>query len=98
MRQMLLHFYPHAWRLRYGAEFSELLVQIPLTPRVLLDTLQGALDAHLHPPFILQPKSRIGNRMRHSFLLLSIAAILLHPRRASAMATPRRLLGSAFMA
>ncbi len=45
----LLRLYPRAWRRRYGEEFAALLEQQRLTPRLVLDVLRGALDAHLHP-------------------------------------------------
>lgn len=41
--------YPHAWRNRYEAELQALLEEAPLTPRILIDLLRGALDAHVHP-------------------------------------------------
>jgi hypothetical protein len=49
-RRWLLWCYPHWWRARYGDEFAELLDALPLSPRNVLDTLLGALDARLQRP------------------------------------------------
>jgi hypothetical protein len=45
----LLRLYPTRWRRRYGDEFSALLENQPLTLKVALDILIGALDAWLRP-------------------------------------------------
>jgi hypothetical protein len=45
----LLLLYPARWRRRYGDEFLDLLEHQPLSPRVGLDILLGALDAWLRP-------------------------------------------------
>ena len=45
----LVRLYPQAWRERYGDEFAALLEERPPTRSDVLDTLRGALDAHLHP-------------------------------------------------
>ena len=45
----LVRLYPRAWRDRYEDEFIALLEERPPTPRDVLDTIRGALDAHLHP-------------------------------------------------
>jgi hypothetical protein len=45
----LVWLYPARWRRRYGEEFLAVLDQQPLTPRILVDILRGALDARLHP-------------------------------------------------
>lgn len=45
----LVRLYPQAWRDRYEDEFVALLEERPPTPRDVLDTIRGALDAHLHP-------------------------------------------------
>jgi hypothetical protein len=44
----LVRLYPRAWRERYGEEYLALLEELPASPRVLLDALFGAADAHLH--------------------------------------------------
>jgi hypothetical protein len=46
MKALLLRLYPRAWRQRYGAEFTALLEQQPLTPALVVDIVRGALDAH----------------------------------------------------
>lgn len=45
--ERLVAFYPAAWRARYGAEFHQLLIEQPLTPRLALDVCAGAIDAYL---------------------------------------------------
>jgi hypothetical protein len=45
----LVRLYPRAWRDRYEAEFLALLAERPPSPRDTLDTVAGAIDAHLHP-------------------------------------------------
>lgn len=46
---LALALYPHAWRLRYGAEMRALLDARGPSLSALFDVLMGALDAHLHP-------------------------------------------------
>jgi len=53
----LTRLYPPAWRERYGREFAALLEELPASPRVVLDALLWALDAHLRP----QVASRSGS-------------------------------------
>jgi hypothetical protein len=45
----LVRLYPKRWRDRYEEEFLALLEERPPTARDMLDTILGALDAHLHP-------------------------------------------------
>jgi hypothetical protein len=45
----LVRLYPSAWRERYGAELEDLLDTQPDSPRVIVDVLLGAVDAHVHP-------------------------------------------------
>jgi hypothetical protein len=45
----LVRLYPRAWRERYGQEFLALLEELSASPRVVLDALFGAADAHLRP-------------------------------------------------
>ena len=47
IRPWLTHLYPHAWRLRYEAEFTVLLEQCLNSPLDVLDVILGAVDAHL---------------------------------------------------
>jgi hypothetical protein len=42
----LLRLYPPAWRARYGEEFEALLAELRPSPRIVLDLLFGAWDAH----------------------------------------------------
>jgi hypothetical protein len=48
----LVRLYPRAWRERYEEEFVALLDDRPPNPRDFLDTIRGALDAHLHPSLV----------------------------------------------
>ncbi len=97
-RTMLLHFYPRAWRVRYQDEFAELLEQMPCTPFLVLDTLRGAVDAHLHPSLTQTARRQGRNAVQQRLLVLAVALALQHPRLTAQFAMPRRLLGSAFMA
>ena len=45
----LVRLYPRAWRDRYEEEFLALIAERPPTAGDLLDTVRGAIDAHLHP-------------------------------------------------
>ena len=45
----LVRLYPAAWRERYEDEFLALLAERPPTFADLLDTVRGAVDAHLNP-------------------------------------------------
>jgi hypothetical protein len=45
----LVRLYPRAWRERYEREFVALLAERPPSTRDTLDTVGGAIDAHLHP-------------------------------------------------
>ncbi|HEV8545666.1 MAG TPA: hypothetical protein VGQ64_05200 [Candidatus Limnocylindrales bacterium] len=51
----LVRLYPRAWRDRYEEEFLALLAERPPTFGDLLDTVRGALDAHLHPQADVEP-------------------------------------------
>jgi hypothetical protein len=43
----LLSLYPRAWRRRYADEFAAVLEQSPTSLRLILDSILGAIDAHL---------------------------------------------------
>jgi hypothetical protein len=45
----LVRLYPRAWRDRYEEEFLALLAERPPTLGDLVDTVRGAVDAHLNP-------------------------------------------------
>lgn len=72
--RLLLHLYPAAWRVRYGEEFAALLEEQPLTPRIALDVLLGALDARV---VALGSLGRFGmvNRLRSSQIAVFCAYI-----------------------
>ena len=46
--RLLLRCYPPAWRHRYGDELLDLLSDVPLTPRVLLDVASSGLALRAH--------------------------------------------------
>jgi hypothetical protein len=52
----LVRLYPRAWRDRYENEFLDLLAERRLSPGDLVDTLRGAVDAHLHPKDNTEPQ------------------------------------------
>jgi MFS family permease len=58
VRRALVGLYPREWRRRYGDELLELLAMTSLTIPTVIDTLRGAVDAHLHLDEILRsPRS-----------------------------------------
>ena len=95
---LLLRLYPRQWRRRYQDEFLELLAQTPLTGAIILDTLRGALDAHLHPSLIPAARKGGGSAIRYWLLVFAIGLALNRPRTASGGVKPRYALGSAFSA
>jgi len=60
----LLALYPRAWRRRYGAEFAALLDEQGVSPGVLLDTVLGAIDAHLDPQVADDGETSVRRRMK----------------------------------
>ncbi len=51
----LVRLYPKAWRDRYEEEFLTLLAERPPTFGDLVDTVRGAVDAHLNPQAQTEP-------------------------------------------
>ncbi len=51
----LVRLYPKAWRDRYEEEFLTLLAERPPTFADLVDTVRGAVDAHLNPQAQTEP-------------------------------------------
>jgi hypothetical protein len=51
----LVRLYPQAWRDRYEDEFLSLLTERPPTLGDVLDTVRGAVDAHLNPQGDAEP-------------------------------------------
>jgi hypothetical protein len=51
----LVGLYPRRWRDRYEEEFLALLAERPATMSDRIDTLRGALDAHLNPQGRAEP-------------------------------------------
>ncbi len=52
----LVRLYPRAWRDRYEEEFLALLEERPPTFGDIVDTMFGAVDAHLHPQGNVAPQ------------------------------------------
>lgn len=73
--RLLLRLYPAAWRARYGEEFTALLEDQPLTPRIALDTLLGALDAHLTAMWSHGGRLHVMNKLRSSQIVVFCAYI-----------------------
>jgi hypothetical protein len=51
----LVRLYPKAWRDRYQEEFLTLLAERPPTFADFVDTVRGAVDAHLNPQAQVEP-------------------------------------------
>jgi hypothetical protein len=60
MRRWLLTLYPAAWRERYGDEMAALLAAQPLTLRLVLNLIAGAIDARLEPTWLRTTAQPIG--------------------------------------
>ncbi|HUY59851.1 MAG TPA: hypothetical protein VMV16_09090 [Solirubrobacteraceae bacterium] len=59
LARVLCHVYPPSWRDRYSEEFVDVLSEMVLTPRTVLDVLDGALDAWANPSGLV-----LGGRLR----------------------------------
>ena len=66
---LLTHFYPHAWRERYGAEFVALLEESRGGLRTSINVVRSALREHIFP-------TRGGSMQRNPN---SFGAIVRHP-------------------
>jgi Rieske Fe-S protein len=51
----ILRLYPSAWRVRYGAEITDIVEEGRSGLRELVDLARGALDARLHPRLVATP-------------------------------------------
>ena len=49
VRSTLVRLYPRRWRHRYGDEFAALLEDAPLSSRMVIDIVRGAIAAHFDP-------------------------------------------------
>lgn len=87
----LLRLYPAAWRARYGAEFTELLLARPPSARDGFDILRGAVDARLNPQLTEDPVSRVPTAADRLLALAGVAAGALFTVWATiiAVASPR---------
>jgi hypothetical protein len=52
----LVRLYPRTWRDRYEDEFVALLAERPSSTGDVVDSLRGAVDAHLHPQIDVEPQ------------------------------------------
>jgi len=68
-RRALVRLYPRAWRDRYGEEFEALLKETPLSPRVTVDVLVAAADAHLRGAKPLNVPTMIENLRRRELIV-----------------------------
>jgi hypothetical protein len=58
MRRLLLALYPAKWRHRYGAEYLDLLRELPLSPRLVGDVLRGAARERVRAISTLAPAAK----------------------------------------
>ena len=70
----LLRLYPDTWRDRYAAEFTELLLARPPSPRDHLDILRGAVDARLNPQLSEDPVVRVPTAADRVLALVGVLA------------------------
>jgi hypothetical protein len=63
----LVRLYPGSWRARYGDELAHVLAAQPLTPRIVIDIIGGAIDARLHRP-VTAPTGADGGKMTSSLM------------------------------
>lgn len=78
LRELLIKQYPKDWRDRYGDEMLAVLDDEPLTAFAIVDTIRGAIDAHVDA--VLKPIRRrlpAGRRRRPSLLLILAVAFTL---------------------
>ena len=78
LRELLIKQYPRDWRERYGDEMLAVLEDAPLTAFAIVDTIRGAIDAHVDG--LLRPirrKFAIRRRRRPSPLLILRIALTL---------------------
>jgi hypothetical protein len=87
----LLRLYPETWRDRYGAEFAELLLARPPSPRDRFDIVRGAVDARLNPQLTEEPVVRVATAADRLLALAGVLAGALFTVWASIIevATPR---------
>jgi hypothetical protein len=63
----LVRLYPDSWRARYGDELTHVLAAQPLTPRIVIDIIGGAIDARLHRA-VTAPAGAEGAKMTSSLM------------------------------
>lgn len=80
--RLLLHCYPPAWRNRYGDELLELMSDVPLTPRALIDVASSGLALRVHAARrVLQGDTLMTIRpaWRHPTAFAVVGALLILP-------------------
>lgn len=73
--RLLLRLYPVVWRRRYGDEFAALLEAQPVTPRIVVDVLAGAIDARVVALRAVRGGQRMINKLRASQIAVFCAYI-----------------------
>lgn len=64
----LVRLYPGSWRARYGDELAHVLTAQPLTPRIIVDIIGGAIDARLNRTVSTAPSGAHGGSMTASLM------------------------------
>ena len=75
-RSSLVRLYPSRWRRRYEAEFRALLDEAPLSPRLVLDVLAGALGARLAPYPAAEDSAVTTRRLQTATAFLALLLVL----------------------
>jgi len=66
----LLALYPRGWRDRYAGEVTALLSSEPVTLRLVLDLVAGAVDARLNPQLVCRRSPAAGEESLTMFSIL----------------------------
>jgi hypothetical protein len=77
VRRALVGLYPREWRRRYGDELVELLAMTSLTIPTVIDTLRGAVDAHLHLDQVLGSPRSAEMRTRSACSAMMVGWVML---------------------
>jgi hypothetical protein len=82
LARLLLRCYPPGWRARYGAELEELISEMPMTPRVIVDIAAAGLRQRGHVARLAMNGGlvmTIGPAWRHPTAFAVFGAALLLP-------------------
>lgn len=85
MTRMITRLYPRAWRERYGAELSDLIDEIGMTPRVVIDVARDAArewTSQARLGLAAGGSMVIGPAWRHPQMWAALALIILAPTAA----------------